>query len=146
MGLLFQIVGATTVILLVLFIGITIWHYFFYTLRYILRGKNKTVEYLSNNTIGYNLLIYLYILMLLPLLISTFLGLIDSLGFINLNEVLTNINITFNNNIEVKIIEYNIYRTVALFVSFLLILVNLLFIIKKKYTAIIKQIFIKIMQ
>jgi hypothetical protein len=144
--ILFKLVGATTIVLLILFVSVTVWHYLFYSFGYILRGKTKTVEYLSNTTARYNLLIYLYILFLLPLFVSTFFGLIDSLGFINLGEILTKIDIAFNSNIKIESIEYSIYRTVALLVSFLLVLFNLLFVLNKKYTLFIKRLFIKIIQ
>jgi uncharacterized membrane protein len=146
MQLLFQMVGATTIILIILFIGFTLWHYFFYTLGYMFRGRTKTIEYLSNKTTGNNLLIYMYILFLLSLFISTFFGLIDSLGVINLSEIIAKINIALNTNIEIIDRENDIYRTIALFLSFLLVLANLLFIVKKKYIFLINQIFIKIIK
>jgi hypothetical protein len=88
----------------------------------------------------------MYILFLLSLFISTFFGLIDSLGVINLSEIIAKINIALNTNIEIIDRENDIYRTIALFLSFLLVLANLLFIVKKKYIFLINQIFIKIIK
>lgn len=143
MSSLFLLIGSTAFLLIAFFLCITFLHYFFYIIYYAINGKNKTINILSNNCIKLNLFTFLYILLLLPLLLSVGLGLLDSFKIIDLYELLNDIKTILNSSIEIKKVEHNIYKDIGLLLSFILVFLNLMFIANKRYTFFIRQAFLK---